>query len=369
MLRIYLDNNATTKVDPLVAEAMVKELTAPPSNPSSLHFFGQQAKNRLMKAREKVASYCRCKTHEILFMSSGTEAMNFLIRGLAPLSCHILSSNTEHSCIENTLLDLQKQGRKITFLPSGTTGILDPLAIENAIEENTGLLVFSAVNSETGVRLDLEAVAKIANKHNIPLVIDGVALLGKEPLVIPKGVTGMGFSAHKCHGPKGSAFVFLKAKSKISPLIAGGGQEYGLRSSTENLPGIIGLAQMLETIDIKSFERMNHLRDSFEKQILQALPFAKINGEKNRVCNVSNLAFPGIGAETLLIQLDLLGIAASQGSACSSGAMEPSRILMQMGLPSAIVKSSLRFTLSKFTTQEEIDKTALVLIQLVSKLK
>ena len=300
-------------------------------------------------------------------MSSGTEAMNFLIRGLATPSSHILSSNTEHACVESTLKDLKENS--VTFLPSGLKGVPSPAAIEGAIQENTRLLVFSAVNSETGVKLDLEAVSAIALKHSIPLVIDGVALLGKENLTIPKGVTGMGFSAHKCHGPKGIAFVFLKAKSKATPLLTGGGQEYGLRSSTENLPGIIGLAQMIDSINEKSFAQMKALRDSFEEKLLKALPFIKINGEGSRICNVSNLSFSGVEAETLLIQLDLHGILASQGSACSSGALEPSRILTQMGIPLHIVKSSLRFSLSKLTTEEEIEKATQTIIQLVSKLK
>ncbi len=369
MQRIYLDNNATTAIDPRVAEAMQKELLKPPSNPSSLHFFGQQAKNRLSKAREQVASYCGCKPGEILFMSSGTEAMNFLIRSLAPPSCHIISSNTEHACVENTLLDLQKKGYEVSFLPSGLTGILTPSSIESAIKKNTQLLVFSAVNSETGVKADLETLSDIALKHKISLVIDGVALLGKETLKIPKGVTGIGFSAHKCHGPKGAAFAFLRSGSKAAPLLTGGGQEYGLRSGTENLPGIIGVAKTLEVIEENTFFQMQSLRDTFEKKISNAIPFATVNGGKNRICNVSNMAFPGIDAETLLIQLDLNGVAASQGSACSSGALEPSRVLIQMGLPLSTVKSSLRFSLSRFTTEEEIDKAASVLIQLVSRLK
>ncbi|MBS0626992.1 MAG: aminotransferase class V-fold PLP-dependent enzyme, partial [Verrucomicrobia bacterium] len=218
----------------------------------------------------------------------------------------------------------------------------------------------------------LEALSNLALKYNIPLIIDGVALLGKEPISIPPGVTGMGFSAHKFHGPKGIGFIFLRSHTKISPLLTGGGQEYGLRSGTENLTCILGLAKAISLLQQKLPEatlKMQFLKDYFEDNLLKALPFIQINGLGPRICNVSNIAFPGVDAETLLIQLDLQGVAASHGSACSSGALEPSRILTQMGLPSSLTKSSLRFTLSRDTTQEEIDQTIFLLTHLVEKLR
>jgi cysteine desulfurase len=374
MPRIYLDNNATTALDPIVLEAIAKDLSSPPSNPSSLHTYGQEAKRKLLGARESIATYLKAKTKEILFTSSGTESMNFLIRGLITPTAkpHIITSNVEHSCIEATLQDLEKKGCEISYLPAGLSCFITEEAIEKAIRPNTQLLVFSAVNSETGVKQDLTALSNLALKHKIPLVIDGVALLGKESFSIPPGVTGMGFSAHKLHGPKGVGFVFLRSLSKISPLITGGGQEYNLRSGTENLTGILGLAKAISLLKEKlpkATEQMQSLKDSFEKSLLTALPFIQINGTSSRICNVSNIAFPGVDAETLLIQLDLQGIAASHGSACSSGALEPSRVLTQMGLSPSLTKSSVRFSLSRDTTQEELDQTVELLILLVEKLR
>ena len=372
--RIYLDNNATTALDPEVINVMTQDLSSPPSNPSSLHSFGQDAKRKLLKARETIATYLNVKPKEILFTSGGTESMNFLLKGLIkPLEKpHILTSNVEHSCIEKTLQDLEKAGCEVTYLPAGLLCFVSKDDIEKAIQPNTKLLVFSAVNGETGVKQDLEDLSTLALKYNIPLIIDGVALLGKETFSIPKGVSGMGFSAHKFHGPKGVGFVFLKSHTKIAPLLTGGGQEYGLRSGTENITGILGLAKAISLLQEKlplATTKMQSLKDHFEKSLLEALPFLQINGSGPRICNVSNIAFPGVDAETLLIQLDLQGIAASHGSACSSGAIEPSRVLTKMGLSTSLTKSSLRFTLSRDTTQEEIDQTIQTLIYLVKNLR
>ncbi len=373
--RIYLDNNATTAIDPSVIKIMVEDLSSPPANPSSMHFYGQQAKNKLTKARQTLASYFKVKPTEIIFTSGGTESMNTLIRGfLTPITInksHIISSNVEHSSVEKTLLTLKEQGCEVTFLPIGLSGILSSETLENAITSHTKLLVFSAVNSETGIKQDLEKLSKIALKHAIPLVIDGVALLGKDPFEIPPGVTGIGFSAHKFHGPKGIGFFFLRSHTKLLPNLAGGGQEYGLRSGTENLTGILGLAEAIALLKKElpeAHSRMKTLRDHFEQELSKNLPSLQIHGSSDRVCNVSNLAFPGVEAETLLIQLDLQGIAASHGSACSSGSLEPSRILTQMGFPLALVKSSVRFSLSRFTTKEEIDRTLDILIHIIPKL-
>lgn len=371
--RIYLDNNATTALDPEVAEIMIQDLSSPPANPSSLHAFGQEAKRKLLGSRQTIASYLKVKPVEILFTSGGTESMNFLLKGLIDSSSkpHIITSNVEHSCIEKTLQELEKKGCSVTYLPAGLRCFVSTDEIEKAIQPNTKLLVFSAVNGETGVKQDLEVLSSLALKHNIPLVIDGVALLGKEEFSIPKGITGMGFSAHKFHGPKGVGFVFLKSHTKICPLLTGGGQEYGFRSGTENLTGILGLAKAILLLKDKlplATKKMQSLRDSFEEKLLKNLPTLHINGSAPRICNVSNIAFPGVDAETLLIQLDLQGIAASHGSACSSGALEPSRILTQMGLSSSLTKSSLRFTLSRDTTEEEIDQAVFLLTHLVKNL-
>ena len=370
--KIYLDNNATTQLDPEVASILIHDLKSPPSNPSSMHSFGRDAKLKLLKARTFIADFFNVKPHEVIFTSSGTESMNLLLRGLInpSLSPHILTSNVEHSCVQKTLLDLEAKGCKVTFLPAGLKGAVSPEELKNAIAPDVKFLVFSSANSETGVKHNLEAFSTLALEHNIPLLIDGVATLGKEPFPFYPGILGAGFSAHKFHGPKGVGFVLMRSHStfRLSPLITGGGQEFGLRSGTENLGGILGLEEALKQVQ-KNSHQMQTLRDRFEQKILERLPFVQVNGTAPRICNVSNLCFPGVDAETLLIQLDLHGVAASQGSACSSGALEPSRILLAMGLPQNLAKSSLRFSLSRFTTEEEIDATVELLASLVSKLK
>jgi len=368
-LRIYLDNNATTALDPSVAEVMREMLSSPPGNPSSSHTFGQEAKKKLIKARNVIARHLNVKPGEIIFTSGGTESMNFLIKGLVDprLSPHIVTSNVEHSCVEETLSSLEKLGCNTTYLPAGLGCRTSAADIEKAIRPDTKLLVFSAVNSETGVIQNMEELSDIALRHGIALVIDGVALPGKEFFSIPKGVTGIGFSAHKFHGPQGVGFVFIRSGTKITPLLTGGGQEYGLRSGTENLIGITGLSRaitLLETELAPASERMKMLRDRFENALIEAIPSVQINGANPRVCNVSNLAFPGVDAETLLIQLDLNGIAASHGSACSSGSLEPSRVLTRMGVSPSLTKSSLRFSFSRYSTIEEVDYTVNCLVEL-----
>ncbi|MES2121766.1 MAG: cysteine desulfurase family protein [Chlamydiota bacterium] len=351
---IYFDNNATTRLDPRVMEAMVAELSLPESNPSSSHFFGQRAKARLLQCRETIASYCGVKPHEILFTSGGTEAMNLLIRGSAP--GHVITSNVEHSCIYETL---KNSPHEIDFLPAGLWGAVSAEHIRACIRPTTRFILLSAVNSETGVKLDIEAIAQVALEFQVPFFVDGVALLGKEELVVPAGVAAMGFSGHKCHGPKGIGFLFLRAGTPLQPLITGGGQEARLRAGTENLPGIVGLAKSIELLrsELPSATlRMAALRDALE-QGLRAMEIRfHVNGHGPRVCNTTNLSFPGVHGEDLLLTLDMAGLALSHGSACSSGAMEPSRVLTQMGLPFEEAKSSVRISLSRYTTADEIKK-------------
>ncbi len=374
--KIYLDNNATTELDPAVAAVLINDLKSPPSNPSSMHSFGRDAKLKVLKARGFIAKFFGVKPHEVIFTSSGTESMNLLLRGLIDpsLAPHILTSNVEHSCVQKTLLDLESKGCRVSFLPAGLEGAVSPAELSAAITPDVKFLVFNAANSETGVKHDLEAFSKIALERNIPLIVDGVAQLGKEAFPLYLGILGAGFSAHKFHGPKGIGFLIMRSHPtlRFKPLLTGGGQEFDIRSGTENVGGILGLEEALIQVE-KSLptatSQMQTLRDRFEKAILESLSFAHINGTGPRLCNVSNLCFPGIDAETLLIQLDLHGVAASQGSACSSGALEPSRILLAMGLSQSQAKSSLRFSLSRFTTEKEIDRAAAVIVELSKQLK
>jgi cysteine desulfurase len=372
--RIYLDNNATTGLDPRVLEAMLPELSLVPSNPSSVHSFGQDARKRLLRARETIAAFFHVKPHEVIFTSGGTEAMNLLIHGILapPFTGHVITSNVEHSCVDKALKAYAERGIPVTFLPVGLWGAVRPDAVEQALRPDTRAIILSAVNNETGVKIDIRAISEIAHHAKIPLIIDGVSLVGKELFDLPPGVLGLGASAHKFHGPKGVGFALVRSALKLAPLFVGGDQEYQRRAGTENLPGIVGMAKAIELLSTEmpqASERMRKLRDAFEVELIERLDPVIINGEGLRICNTSNLAFRNLQGEDLLMLLDLNGIAVSHGSACSSGALEPSRILTQMGIPYPLAKASIRFSLSRFTTQEEMTRCIEILVKTVTKLR
>lgn len=372
--RIYLDNNATTGVDPRVAQAVALEMTALPSNPSSVHYFGQEARKRLLHARETIAQALNLKPHEVIFTSGGTESMNMLIHGVlaGKQNAHAITSNVEHSCIYKTLARYASQGTDVSFLPAGLWGAVQTDAIAKAIRPNTRAVILSAVNSETGVKHDLETIGALCLQHKIPFIVDGVALIGKEAFQIPKGISAMGFSGHKFHAPKGVGFAFVRSDLQLEPYLSGGDQEYGKRAGTENLPGIIGLAQAVSLLRIElpaASERMKDLRDHLQSELCYQLDPVIVNGQGPRVVNTCNLSFPGVQGEDLLMALDLGGIAVSHGSACSSGALEPSRVLTNMGIPFQEARSAIRFSLSRQTTKEEIDQCIEAVVAIVRKLR
>lgn len=365
MKRIYLDNNATTQIDPRIRDILVQDLHSPPSNPSSIHFFGKEAKKKLSQARHMVADFFHVQPSEVIFTSGGTEAINFLLRGFHTQNphCHIVTSNVEHACISQTLQALEKKGAKVSYLPAGLHGVVQP----HQLPIDADLLVFASVNNETGAKIDLPAFASFAEKHHIPLVIDAVCHLGKDPFTLLPGMSAAIFSGHKIHAPKGVGVALIRKTFKVTPQITGGEQEYGLRAGTENLGGILGFAYALEILkeDLpQSILRMEYLKNQLIEGLSSCLGNIVIHGAAPRICNTANIGFPQHEGESLLIQLDLKGIAVSHGSACSSGSLEPSRILLNMGVPRSLVRSSLRFSLSRFTTEEEIDLT----IQAISKL-
>lgn len=370
MRKIYLDNNATTSLDQGVIAAMQDVMQAMPLNPSSIHTFGQTAKQYLIRARDTLAQGLHVKPNELIFTSSATEALNFLIRGFYALSpqCHIISSDVEHPAVRLTLADLQRVGAHVTYVPAGLWGAPLPEAVHQAVQPSTGMIVLSAVNSVTGVKTDLDAIAKMAHRHNIPLIVDAVQLLGKEPLHLPRTVAGAAFSAHKIHGPQGVGACILRTDYRIPPLITGGHQEQGRRAGTENLIGIVGFAKAVELLAEvlpQAKDRMEALRNHLVNRLSQALGNLVIHGAGPKVCNTVHIGFPGEDGETLLQQLDLAGIAVSHGSACSSGGREPSPILIAMGIPHKLAQASLRFSLSRMTTQEEIDTTVDTILDLM----
>ncbi|PIS00419.1 MAG: cysteine desulfurase [Chlamydiae bacterium CG10_big_fil_rev_8_21_14_0_10_35_9] len=367
---IYLDNNATTQLAPEVRDAILQEMHSFPSNPSSIHHFGQMAKARLANARHLIAQFLKVKPAEILFTSGGTESMNMLIRRFP--KGRIITSDIEHSCVFKTCQYLESIGYDVVYLKAHEKGYIDPEDVKKNITTSDTLIVLSAVNSETGVKNKVREIAKIAKESSAYFIVDAVALLGKEPFEIIDGISAMGFSSHKFHGPTGSGFVYLSKKCKISPFHLGGEQEYQLRAGTENLLGIIGMAKAVELLqnNVEEFSaKMANLRDLFESLLMKNIQGVRVNGTGKRIPNTSNLSFEKINGESLLISLDLEKVAASHGSACSSGAIEPSRVLLNMGLDPERAKSSIRFSLSRYTTKEEIETAASIIQKTVQQLK
>jgi cysteine desulfurase len=368
MTRIYLDYNASTPLDPRLLPSLIRELQEI-GNSSSIHFHGQQRRRQLEQSRELIARFFQVKPHEVIFTSGGTEGAALLLQGIMQPhpTGHVISSSAEHACVYHTLKELEKRGAELTYLPTGVWGAVKPEDVERAIRPQTRLITLMAVNNETGVLTDLEAIAAIAQRARIPFIVDGVAWLGKEAIHLPSGVSAIFFSGHKVYGPKGVGFCICRQSLKLTPLIVGGGQEFQRRAGTENLPGIVALGEAIALLSQEqehSISHMRQLRDRLEKELLERVPDVIVNGAGPRVSNTTNLAFLGVDGESLLMNLDGEGISVSHGSACSSGALEPSRILLGMGIPLAQARSSLRFSVGRMTTEAEIE-TAVVIIQRV----
>lgn len=366
MRRIYLDNNASTGVDPKVLNAMMDDLSGIPGNPSSIHYFGQEARKQLSLARQMIGESLHVKPSELVFTSGGTEALNMILRGFWAThpKCHIVTSNIEHSAVYHTLQALEKKGASVTYLPAGLWGAV---RLEQLKDLRPHLIVLGSVNNETGVKTDIETIAHFAHEANIPFVVDAVSHLGKEVLKIPPGVSAMVFSGHKIHAPKGIGLAFMRTSLKIEPELTGGDQEHSKRAGTENLSGILGLAQAIELLNTElpsATARMQQLRDRLIEGLMNKCGNIVVHGQGPRICNTANISFPHAEGESLLMKLDLNGISVSHGSACSSGALEPSRILLNMGIPPAVARTSLRFSLSRFTTAEEIE----AVLEIVPKL-
>lgn len=362
---IYLDNNATTFLAPEIKDSIQQFINGSYGNPSSQHAWGQQAKSLLSEARKKVATYFQCAANQIIFTSGGTESANLCIRGLLPhKAARILTSKVEHACVYDCLEELQKDGAEVVYLPVGESGAVEIADVENCLSSSKfDLIVLMAVNNETGVKNDIEAIAKLAEKHGAHFIIDAVAWMGKDRVTLPKGASALFFSGHKIHALQGVGCIYLKPRLKLRPQLFGGSQEFSIRPGTENLLGIYTLAlavELLQTCLPAAKDKMERLRNRLEEALLE-MTHVKLNGTGSRICNVSNLAFLEQDGESLLIALDQKGIGCSLGSACSSGAIEPSRVLREMGLPTARTTCSIRFSLSRYTTEEEIDRAIKIL--------
>ncbi len=374
MDRIYLDNNATTALDPRVLQAMLPELSGPPANPSSIHYFGKQAKAQLSSARRSIASFFGVDPEELIFTSGATEGLNSLIRGIVngQGNAHIISSPVEHASVYRTIQVLKDEQTAVTFLPVNSWGAPLPEDLERTIRPHTTAIVLSAANSETGVKTNIEEMARIAQRYEIPLIVDATAIIGKEPFPMPASVSAIAFSGHKFHAPKGIGAIIIRPHVKLTPLLTGGSQEFQRRAGTENLAGILGLAEAFQIIREHQSEITHHLqllRDHLEQGLLHELSCVAVNGAGPRIPNTSNLAFRGIDGENLLIHLDMAGIAVSHGSSCSAGSLEPSRILLEMGLDRATARSSVRFSVGRTNSRKEIDQCIERVVTIVRKLQ
>lgn len=366
---IYLDNNATTFLDPKVKQKLLELLERPLANPSSIHRLGLAAKEKLFSSVKTVASFFSVRENEVYFTSGATEALNMALLGFAKKG-HIVSSTLEHLAVLEPLNALQKKGWPITLLnPFALSGKITFEQVKEACREETTLICLMAVNNETGVKTEIEKIAAFAEERGIFFLVDGVGLLGKEPFVLPSGVSAVCFSGHKIHGPQGSGCAIIRKKYPFTPHLLGGPQQGGKRGGTENLLAIVGFAEALALLKHGAFyEKMKPLRDRFEEGILDLYPQAIIHGKsEERIANTSNVCFPGLDGETLLMQFDLCGLAASHGAACSSGGLTPSRILLNMGVSNLHARGSIRFSLSRFTTEEEIDQALKIISSVLSK--
>jgi len=370
MKKIYLDNNATTPIDKEVIKIINKQRL--PLNPSSIHSYGREAKKLLIKAKKQIGLYFNVNPDCLIFTSGGTEAVNLAIRGIIENypNSHIVATDIDHVSVYNTLKYLEGKNFKITYIKAGRYGALTPAQIEKNIRKDTRLIVVSAVNSETGVKTDINQIAKIAKEKDVFLAVDGVALLGKENFSIPSGVTTMAFSSHKIHGPQGVGLCFVEENARISPLLFGGSQENEKRAGTENLPNILGFAKAIDLLSLKlplASQKMLKLRNYFETTLINKLGVS-VNGEGERICNISNICFKNIDAESLLILLDQKGVLASHGSACSSGSMTISRVLLNMGISPKDARSSIRFSFSRYNTFSEVKKAVDIILKEIDKL-
>jgi cysteine desulfurase len=378
---IYMDNNATTRTKPEVVEAMLPYFTEFWGNGSSKFYdLGNEAIEKMTALRESVANNIGAKNaNEIYFTGSGCEADNWAIKGIAYANArkgnHIITSKIEHHAILNSCAFLEKHGFEVTYLDVDSEGIVNPADVEKAITDKTILISIMTVNNEIGAIEPIKEIAEIAHKHNVIMHTDAVQAIGHMPInVNDLGVDMLSMSAHKFHGPKGVGALYIKNGIRIENLIHGGGQERGKRAATENLAGMAGLAKALEiaveNLD-KNTEYMRKKRDRLIEGIENNIPYCRLNGPRGdrRLCNNVNFSFKYIEGESILMLLNMYGIAASSGSACASGSLDPSHVLLAIGLPHEIAHGSLRLSISEDTTDEEIDKVIEVLPQIVQRLR
>jgi cysteine desulfurase len=378
-VRVYFDYNATTPLTPDVIEAVARASRDTFGNASSIHHFGQQAKAVLDDARSELATLIHGDPSEIVFTSGGTEADNMAIRGAAEAieptgRRHLIASPIEHEAVLNTLKALARRGWRTTLLPVDESGIVAPDRLREALQDDTALVSIMHANNEIGTIQPIAELAQLAHARGALLHTDAVQSVGKIPVdVRALGADLLSLSAHKFNGPKGAGALWIKRATRMLPILTGGKHERNRRAGTENVPAIAGLGVAAGLAGGKldaEATRVAALRDRLEEGILRGVPGTTVNGARgSRVPNTSNISFDRVEAESLLIALDLEGIAVSTGSACSSGTLEPSHVLRAMGLPTHRTQNSLRFSLGLFSTEAEVDRVVEVLPRLVEKLR
>jgi cysteine desulfurase len=377
----YLDYAATTPLDPGVFRAMTPYFKKNFGNPSAIHGPGQEALAAVENSRWIVASFLEADVQEIFFTGSATEADNLAILGVVKAAKaqkpHIITSKIEHHAILEPCAELEKQGVEVTYLPVDKDGIVSATDVEKAIKPNTVLVSIMYANNEIGTIQPLAQISQVIKKNNPKIIFhtDAVQAVNYLDCDVKKlGVDLLTLSGHKIYGPKGVGALYIKKGTLISPLVLGGGQERGLRSGTENVAGIVGLATAIKLIQDTKTKiqniRMRQLRDRIIKTVMKVIPDVQLNGSKTlRLPNNANFSFGGVEGEAIVIALDQKGIAASTASACSSKSLEPSHVLMALGMPEELAHGSLRITLGRFTTPKEADKFLRILPQVIQRLR
>lgn len=376
--KIYFDNNSTTQVDPKVLEAMLPYFVEKYGNPSSIHRIGQEIRKDIEEAREKIAEILGIKPGELTFTGSGTESDNMAIIGAARANRekgkHIITSNIEHAAVTSACKVLEKEGFDVTFLPVREDGIVNIDDFKKALRDDTILVTIMHANNEIGTIQPIQEIGEITKEKKILFHVDAVQSVGKIRFK-PKdwNIDMMSFSGHKFHGAKGIGGLYIRNGIKVDKLIVGGHQERNRRPGTENIPGIIGMAKALEIADAHLEEgatREAALRDDLEKKLVERIPEVIVNGKKDkRLPGTLSLTIKYVEGESILLNLDLKGVAVSSGSACTSGSLEPSHVVLAIGVPMEHAHGTIRFSLGKYNTQEEVDYVADILPEIVAKIR
>ena len=374
---IYFDNNATTRIAPEVFEAMVPYLTDYYGNPSSIHHFGGQVMEKVDEAKANLAALLGADPANVIFTSCGTESDNAAIFS-ALLNCpkrkKIVVSKVEHPAVLSLAKELERRGNKVSQIPVDSNGVLDMNAARELIDDETAVVSVMWANNETGNIQDVETLAEIAHKNGALFHTDAVQAVGKIPIDLKNSAIDMlSLSGHKLHGPKGIGALYVKRGVRFSPYIIGGHQENGRRAGTENVASIIGLGKAAE-LALQNIEKENtfvaSLRDKLEKTILETIPRVRVNGDiAHRLPNTTNISFEYIEGESILMLLDMFGICASSGSACTTGSLEPSHVLRAMGIPYTCAHGAIRFSFSRYNTMEEVDFVLEKLSPVIARLR